>query len=190
MGSRECRGISWGLDSRHYQYVQHLHCLCQFTAPLQTYYLRSNPNTIICLPNNSLSSTLLQLPPLQENVHFVQHPPYTKQPDTTGELYIILHPTPASFVVSFLWWVGRWHNMAREWKSSVRGSGKGFLTLTQTNKKGPDDKITSWNLETAYPDVISETTKYLLLSRRGNGIKLKPLLGMAERADKRKLYPL
>lgn len=107
-GNRECRDISWGLGSRHYQYVQHLHCLCQFTAPPQTYDLRSNPNTIICLPNNSLSSTLLQLPPLQENVHFLfsTHPTANSQIQQVSCMSSSILPQPALWSHSFDEWAG------------------------------------------------------------------------------------
>ena len=124
------------------------------------------------------------------SILFSTHPTPNSQIQQVSCISSSILPQPALWSHSFDEWGGdiTWpESESLLWEVLEKVSS---LLNKQTNKKGPDDKVTSWNLETAYPDVISETTKYLLLSRRGNGIKLKPLLGMAERADEIKLYPL
>lgn len=78
---------------------------------------------------------------------FSTHPTPNSQKQQVSCMSSSILPQPALWSYPFDEWAGD-INMAREWKSSVTGSGKGFLTLKKKKVGGSDDKITSWNLET------------------------------------------
>lgn len=104
---------------------------------------KSSGQNTQCIRTNvseiDLSSTLLLHPPLQENACFVQYPPSTKQPGTTGELYVILPPTSARFVSSF-------YEGASDINLAKRSESLLWEVLEKVSsllKKRPKDKITS-----------------------------------------------